>query len=343
MQIMKKGIYLTAVDVGGTKVRLSIADKNGFLGKYTQDVRLEGFNTAIPGQIMEMHEHATREFGVESDKISVSTCSPFKKMGGGFEGYKVVVAPNLCGGLADRSYKLPNKWEFIPLEKSLKFSGKFRQVEIGNDCVTGVVAEYKFGAGKGFDYCTYITWSTGIGTGSITEGKLMSGGKNGNAPHGGHIIIAEEGPQCGCGNYGDLEAMCSGKAIARAFGLGPPYDTKVVFKAYRDGDPEAIKIVERAARNFGRGLASINTMLDTEVMIIGGSVWKDRDILGPLVKNEFYKSFPAFSEGTMIVDSALGDYLGDMAALSMIMPEAWEEKWLREKPWENAPEPVELK
>ncbi len=149
-----------------------------------------------------------------------------------------------------------------------------------------------FGAGKFHDNLVYVTWSTGIGAGAYVDGRLIRG-KNGNAPHFGHIYMLEDGPQCGCGNYGDLEAIASGTAIARDYGVN---SAKVVFDNYRTGDEKAIQIVHRAAKNFARGLASLNALFDTEYIVLGGSVMNDSDILLPLIREEFYKSFPVLSK-----------------------------------------------
>jgi len=182
------------------------------------------------------------------------------------------------------------------------------------------------------------TWSTGIGSGAYVNGRLIKG-KNGNAPHLGHIYLVEDGPLCGCGNFGDMEALVSGMAIARDYGG----TTEEVFSAYHRGDKRAKKIIQRAAKFFARGLASINAILDTKVFVIGGSVFMNNfDLLTPLIENEFYKSFPALSYGVKIRRSALDTYLGDMAALSLVMPDDWIKVWQDEKPWEYAPEKIIL-
>ena len=66
----------------------------------------------------------------------------------------------------------------------------------------------------------------------------------------------------------------------------------------------------------------------------------NRDILMPLIKEEFYKSFPALSEGVDFKSSALHSFLGDIAALSLVMPEKWIGRWQKEQPWKSAPEAV---
>ena len=329
--------YLAAVDIGGTKITASIADREGFTGKVYQPTRKEGDVKTIPRQVKYLVERACEEAGIDPsqvDTIGVSTCSPFEVRGEN----RWVVAPNLCGGLAvHRQNRPPNDWTGIPLEEELK--GYYKTVKIENDGVSAAVAEHTFGAGEGEKNMVYVTWSTGIGAGAYVDGVLIKG-KHGNAPHLGHIYIAEDGPQCGCGNYGDMEALTSGTAIARDYGEGK--SAKDVFQLYRQGDKKAVEIVKRASRNFARGLASINALLDTKVFVLGGSIMKDDDIVMPMVKEEFYRSFPALSRDTEFRMSGLEGYLGDMAGLSLVMPEEWIEEWKRNEPWTGAPKAVKF-
>lgn len=338
--------YKAAIDIGGTKVTTSLSNRSGILVKVYQPIKVEGDNTAIPKQVDYLVEYACDKIKIKKDAIDamgISTCSPFEKRGD----YLVIVSPNLCGGLAKQRGILPNDWTEIPLEEGL--SKIYRNLKIGNDCVTAVVAERLFGAGRGEDNLVYATWSTGIGTGAYVTGfdaetgqnkVILLSGKNRNAPHGGHIYIAEDGPLCGCGNYGHLESLTSGLAISRDYGA----PTKDVFQAYSHGDQKAKKVIERAARNFARGLASINILLDTKVIVIGGSVFmNNQEILLPLVKDEFYRSFPTLSKEVEIRPSELEQYLGDIAALSLVMPHDWIEEWQQKKPWKSAPEPIMLK
>lgn len=325
---------LSAVDIGGTKITVSLVDKEGILVKVYQNTKLKRDNKTIPKQVDFLIDCACERIRIKKQEISfvgIGTCGPFLKKKGNI----VVVAPNLCGGLTKG--KLPNDWTEIPLEEELKKI--YNHLVIENDAVSAVVAERIFGAGKDENNLVYITWSTGIGGGAYVDGNLIKG-KNSNAPHVGHIYIAEDGPECGCGNYGDFESLTSGNAISRDYGNHAT--TKQVFLEYKN-KPRAKKVIDKAAKNFARGLASINAMFDTKVFVIGGSVYmNNKEILLPLVKSEFKKSFPALSNDVEIKSSVLDKYIGDIAALSLVMPKDWVKKWAKEKPWENAPLPIIL-
>lgn len=324
--------YYCGVDIGGTNMRASLASREGIEKKLRQNVRLKGSVDSLPSQIIEMIKKLCEYGNISLDDvggIGISSCGPFIKR----DNCVSLVSPNLCGGLAKERGIIPNDWMEIFLEKELadKYNG---EIKIENDCVSAVVAESLFGAGRGEDNLVYVTWSTGIGAGAYTDGRLLRG-KNGNAPHLGHIFISENGPLCGCGNRGDLESMCSGGAIARDYGIGDK-ETEKVFSFYSSGNIKARDVVQRAARNFARGLASINAILDTKTFVIGGGVFMNNyDILLPLIEEEFYKSFPVLSRDVRIKKSELDDYLGDVAALSLVVPENWIKDWQEKRPWEK--------
>ena len=119
-------------------------------------------------------------------------------------------------------------------------------------------------------------------------------------------------------------------------GLRGGITTTEVFERYRGGDGRAAEIIQRAARNFARGLASVNAVLDTSMIIIGGSVFLNNiDLLLPMVREEFYRSFSCLSSGVEIVPSELKEDLGDLGGLALVMPSKWVEEWRRERPWER--------
>jgi len=124
------GPYLAAVDIGGTKITVSIANISGILVKLYRPVQLEGDNLAVPAQVDFLVGHACEQIGIERDEITalgVSTCGPF----GIRDGELVLVAPNLCGGLANERGIIPNDWTEIPLQREL--SRIYNKIHIEND------------------------------------------------------------------------------------------------------------------------------------------------------------------------------------------------------------------
>ena len=89
-----------------------------------------------------------------------------------------------------------------------------RPTFLGNDANVAGLAEYLYGAGRGIRDMIYLTLSTGIGSGIIVDGRMLLGAE-GLAAEAGHMIILPDGPVCGCGAHGCLEALAAGPAIAR--------------------------------------------------------------------------------------------------------------------------------
>ncbi len=328
---------LAGIDIGGTKVTASIAGRDGILAKVYQQTRKSGEPEAVPGQVVDLVGQACRLAGLDPRRVralGVSTCSPFERRDGRLE----VVAPNLCGGLSRGETDLPNRWTSIPLEREL--ARRYRRLAIGNDCLTAAVAERLFGIAQGEDDFIYVTWSTGIGAGAYVNGRLLAG-KNSNAMHLGHIFLGlGEGPEpvCGCGTAGHLEAYASGAALARETGV-PAAET---FRRLREGGAEAAAVVRRAARLFARGLASAAVLLDPSLIVLGGGIAGNWDLLRPLVEEQFYASLPPLTAGVRLRPTALGPHLGDLASLSLVLPPEWVLRWQEEEPWLRAPQPVVL-
>jgi len=328
---------LGAVDIGATKITSTLFNREGILVRLFQPTVLVGGIDSIPLQVIGMMERCLEETELEIGDLiilGVSSAGPFRRVDGMVE----LVSPNICGGLAPERGVLENDWTSVPLERVLR--GRFRELVIENDAVAGAVAERTFGAGQGCDNLLYVTWSTGIGTGAFVDGRIIRG-KNGNAPHGGHVYLGLEGPVCGCGNICDLEATASGSAIGSLYGKGSTAEE--VFKAYYRGDEKAVEVVQRAAVYFGKGLASINSVLDTKMIVLGGGVFLNNvDLLMPMVKEFFYRSFPQLSEGVEIIPAQLGMHLGDLAAISLVIPEDLAGEWRRNRPWERMPDTIYL-
>ena len=350
-------VIIGGVDVGGTKITTCIADEYGIIGRAREDTQLEGNNLIIPLQVENLIMNLCKEVGIKFKEINglgISTASPFVIK----DKRRLVVSPNLCHALASERENPQNDWTEIPLEMYL--SKSFSNLKMGNDCVTAAIAERYFGAGikNNGIYCNdliYVTWSTGVGAGAISTVRDMNTGKevtaliegkNMNALHAGHMYLGGL-DQCGCGQYGDLESMVSGSAIVRDYKRRKPkagdIDTKFVFMQYEEGDEHAISVIENAACIMGKGLVSLSNVLDPEIIIIGGSVYlNNKDILHPMIIYEFNKGFKPMITGVEIVPSKLNQYLGDIAGLSLVMPQEWIGKWQETAPWEHAPSYVNV-
>jgi len=260
------------------------------------------------------------------DTVGVSSCGPFVKR----DGRTSLVTPNICGGLVRDSVSggLPNQWQSVPLESVLR--EHFHTLAIENDCVAALMAERAFGALRDIANCTYVTWSTGIGFGLCVDDRLLHG-KNGNAGHAGHMLLADHSDaQCGCGNYGDVEALISGRNLETRFGRS----AAELFNAAKAGDAVALEIASDAAKWFGRALFNVTATLDISMFVIGGSVWQHHgDWLQPLVVREMETRLPALTAGVALRRPKLDAYVADIGALYTVMPAEWVDNWRNQQPW----------
>jgi glucokinase len=331
------GQYFAAVDIGATKTTVSVSSRRGILARVYQLTRKRGDRETVPRQIDFLIGTTCEQAQIDRRHIAavgISTASPFEKS----DGYLSLAAPNICGGLGEKREGIENDWTQVPLEKNL--SGRYPRLHIANDCISAAVAERSFGAGRGEDNLLYVTWSTGIGGGAFVDGHLLTG-KNDNALHLGHIVMnyhQVDEPVCGCGGQAHLEALVAGPAIAREYGEQPPE----VFRRFRNGEPQATATIQRIATIMAIGLYNAIAVLDSRLVIVGGSVSKNWDLLERLVTEKFYSNFPALTRGVVFKRSELDQYLGDMAGLSLVMPESWFADWQKRRPWQRAPDTTVL-
>lgn len=306
------GRVVACVDIGGSKVAVVLADRDGFRPRLVEPTVVRGPEGALAEQVARLIAQACAGSGVAPQRlhaIGVASAGPFVRR----DGFVELAAPNLCGGLAGPARGLPNDWRRVPLERPLR--ERFGRVVVANDAIAALVAERRWGALRGVDDCAYVTWSTGIGTGVCVGGQVLSG-RNGNAGHAGHTFVNDDPERalCGCGNQGDVEAQVSGSAIERRFGVG----AAALMAAARAGDGRAAQAVEALCAVLGRALYNLVVTLDLGRIAIGGGVFvPHHEFLLPLLRRQVEGRMPALTDGTALVCAGLGDRVGDFAALAL--------------------------
>jgi glucokinase len=308
---------LACVDIGGTKVAVSIVNQHGIHGRLVEQTAKEGASDALAQQVLRMLDASCAAAQVARDDIAavgVSSCGPFVLNRGNIE----LAAPNICGGLAGAARGLPNDWTSALLEAPLRAA--FPRVRIENDGIAALEAERRWGALQQLDHCAYVTWSTGIGVGLCVDGRPLHG-KNGNAGHAGHMFVSDNHDAlCGCGNIGDLEALVAGNAMPRRFGALGFSDAATILIAARAGETGAVAIIDELCRVMGRALYNLVVTLDLQRISIGGSVfWHHRDHLLPRLQAQISGRLPALTDGVEVVSAGLGDQVGDYAALALVI------------------------
>lgn len=216
-------------------------------------------------------------------------------------------------------------------------------VSIGNDADLAGLAEYRMGAGKDardkfkrdIRYLIFFTVSTGVGGGLILDGKPFSG--RGQGAEVGHMTVVPDGPMCGCGHRGHLEAVSSGTAIGRiartrleageasslrdaSGGDWTKVDGKLVAEAAQSGDALALDVVTQAGRYLGVAVSSLMTIFNPDMFVFGGSVTKLGKLLfdpmGQAIRE--YAMDPLYWETTPIVLAKLGGDVGLYGAAALV-------------------------
>lgn len=248
-----------------------------------------------------------------------------------------------CGGPLDSVRGLilspPNlpEWDNVPITDI--FQTEFQlPTYLENDANAGALAEWKFGTGKGFRNVIFLTFGTGLGAGLILEGKLYKG-TNDLGGEVGHIRLSDDGP-IGYHKRGSFEGFCSGTGLAQMMSsellcLAEKTGHTEMLKRYKapgevtgkdvvawakHGDTIALRVVEKSGTYFGKGLSILIDILNPEVIIVGGMGPRLGDLLlGPARKVIDHEAIPGSASMCQIVPAALGEKIGDFAALCVAL------------------------
>jgi glucokinase len=209
---------------------------------------------------------------------------------------------------------------------------------LGKDTNVNILAERDFGAGEGSGDLVYLTISTGIG-GAVLSGGRPIIGPDGLAGELGHVTVDMDGPVCGCGGLGHLEAVASGTGIANAAhaaleagadgaelarisaAMAPrPLTAVDVSAAAGAGDAVAAVILERARRAVALAVVSIVNVFGPDRVILGGGItlaWGE-SLLAPAREAVARSSFRLLAERARIVPAALGDDVGLIGTVPLV-------------------------
>jgi glucokinase len=263
------------IDLGGTKIQAAIVDATGeVVGQARQPTPTEGGPEDVAAAMVASLREAAADAGTESAHLTgIGVGSP----GDADEKTGVVsAARNLPG------------WEgSFPLAATLQRE-LGAEVRIGNDVQVATEAEFELGAGREFGSLIGVFWGTGVGGGLVLDGKPWLG--RGAAGEIGHMVVKRGGARCPCGRKGCVEAYAGRKALeaeARRrvekgkktdlFELmekhGKPRLTSGIWEHALDGGDElAEKLIKRAVKALGTGIASAVNLLDVEAVILGGGL-----------------------------------------------------------------------
>lgn len=318
-------MYYLGIDIGGTKCAVSLGKDGTESFSFCDKVK---FPTAgkRPEQVLDM-------FLSESEKLLSEHSLKFSDVaglgiscGGPLDAKKGIIMspPNLPG------------WDNIHVkdffEKNTRIPSKLQ-----NDANACAVAEWLFGAGKGFDNVVFLTFGTGLGAGLILDGKLYSGSSD-MAGEIGHVRLTEGGP-IGYGKFGSCEGYCSGGGIAQlgkiavtealARGEKPKLleragtidaiDAKLIGDlAEKENDEFCLEIYRKCGKKLGTTLSILVDILNPQRIILGGVFMRSQGLIVPEMEKVMKNECLSYALNVCkVVPAGLGECIGDYAALSL--------------------------
>ena len=258
-----------AIDIGGTKLAAALVDKDLTIRERREiptpaSQRPAGLALALEELIAPLLAQAER-FAVASTGIIQ-------------DGILTALNPANLGGLA----------HFRLIDCLSELSG-LPGIAL-NDAQAAAWAEYR-ALTENVSDMVFLTVSTGVGGGMVTNGRLLTG-SGGVAGHCGHTLADPNGPRCGCGRVGCVEAIAAGRAIADAAGGElTGLDAKSIFALAQQHHLQARSLVQRSAQTLARLIADLKALTDCQCVVVGGSIGL-ADGYQPLVR-EYLAQEPA--------------------------------------------------
>jgi len=294
--------HALAVDLGGTKCSAAVIGRNGrILARRTVPVDLTSASTPV-FQIVQLARDLASGKNLSDAYVGAGVAVPGLVRRNGS-----VWAPNLPG------------WEKMPLARRLTRSLGI-PVRVESDRNAAVLGECWLGAAHGKSDAIVLMIGTGIGAG-ILSGRRIIRGAHELSGCAGWLTVTREEVHAALGS-GELESLAAGPAIARvaqqrlrdgeASTLAKLETSKItahdVASAARHGDALALDIFNRAGRYLGFAVANLVSLLDPEVIVLGGGMASVADLYLPSLRTAmFERAQPLAAKQVKIVVSKLAE------------------------------------
>ncbi len=319
---MTSQALVIGIDLGGTKISTALVDADGqIIAHDYRETQAEKGQALVVNRMVDAVRQVMEQADTSKDQVKavgIGAPGPLDIHAG-----VVVAPPNLPG------------WQDVPLKELIEERVGI-ETFLENDANAAALAEHRFGAGRAVDHMIYVTVSTGVGGGLILDGRLYHGAE-GAAGEIGHITVLPNGPLCGCGNRGCLEALAAGTAIAKrarevvsqgvstlitdlANDEPARITAKLVAEAAEQGDFEAQKILSEAMSYLGIGMASLVNLFNPQIIVIGGGLSNlGERLLEPVRRGIARHAFVASAQTVRVVLAELGDKAGVLGAAAVAM------------------------
>lgn len=304
------------IDLGGTKVKMSLVDGRG---KILSAIRYPTSPNQGPDKIISsILSHVNKcqkDAKVKAKGLGLGIAGQVTHQG------VVRFAPNL-------------KWNNVPLKKILEENLDI-PVFVVNDVCAATWGEWYHGAGKGVDDLLVLFVGTGIGGGVVSGGTLLEGCNN-SAGELGHTTIIMNGRKCHCPNNGCLEAYAGGWAIAERTQESIREDPTAgqflvnlagtigdisaihISRAFQQNDPLAVRIVEDTGRYLSTGIVGLVNIFNPCKLVLGGGVIEGLpNLISIIRKTVKKKALQAALEKLKVSKSVLGNDAGTIGAATL--------------------------
>lgn len=241
---------ILAIDIGGTKLAAALIGAD----RQIRDRReLPTPASQTPEALREALATLVAPLQAHAQQVAIASTGIIRN------GSLLALNPHNLGGLLH-----------FPLVKTLEQLTDLPTIAI-NDAQAAAWAEYQ-ALERDITDMVFITVSTGVGGGVVSDGKLLTG-PGGLAGHIGHTLADPHGPVCGCGRVGCVEAIASGRGIAAAAqGELAGANAKTIFTRAGQGDEHAQQLIHRSAHALARLIADVKATTDCQCVVVGGSV-----------------------------------------------------------------------
>ena len=308
--------YGFGIDLGGTTVKLAYFDETGtMLDKWEIPTVTENSGSQIlPDIAAAVRGYLTAHAIPDSDILGLGIGVP-----GPVDREGVV---NKCINLG---------WGVFNIAQELSGLTGF-PVVAGNDANVAAMGEFWKGGGKGCRNMVMATLGTGVGGGIVIENNLLFGAHGSGAEIGHMVLNPQETIPCNCGNYGCVEQYCSATGIARlarealaaseedsALRTAEKLDAKAIFDAGKAGDKLALQVLDRYYNYLGQFLGSLCSVINPEVVVLGGGVCKAGQILLDGVEPYFHKYVFHAASKVRFTIATLGNDAGAYGAFKLAL------------------------
>ncbi len=308
--------YGFGIDLGGTTVKIAYFDETGnMLSKWEiPTVTEDGGSRILPDIAASIRQFLDGSGIPDTAVLGLGIGVP------GAVNAKGVV--NRCVNLG---------WGVFNIAQELQQLTGF-PVKAGNDANVAALGEYWKGGGQGCSNMVFVTLGTGVGGGIIVEGQLLHGAHGSGAEIGHLVLNRDETARCNCGKRGCVEQYCSATGIVRVAKLHlestgtpsvlrqiPELSCKDIFDGAKAGDQEALAILDQVYAYMGEFLANVCSVVDPEVVVIGGGVSKAGDMLLTGIVPYFKKYVFHAASGAAFALASLGNDAGAYGAFKLAL------------------------